>query len=785
MYRMLVTCSENSTEERSKMVDKKFAFMSQGCFADSCLADSAQYVLQCIHLKGNSNEQRSTKDNHVESIFMSYTENDLQFHKKEGKLCYKYKLYFIKNNVKNRGFFHSNVNIFFSFLHCSTAISSSFKTLFVDSQRRLIEDQQHVDLVSGIPLPHLTFIMQHILPVEMFLKNGFVDGHLFQQKGVFYHFLGSFQDNTEIFLRDISWTKKSNNSMAKIRRIVVLSLDKEVIYERGMQTWELMSGHLYVDCSETLPGYCRLKLPFFDSIDNNDSVVRLGSNLFQKKFAVPDRLHSQINMGFPYQIQCIGVRCFTFPFYHRWKKERQSGFPSHNVISSIVEEGCTLIPKSHPKSICPEIEWKFDFSMAEHIISKSLTNAQRHGFFVLKIMLDNIVHHLPFKTKHLKSVFLMACEEIPPNAWVKNFGGCVLYVLDSLVTCLKERFLPNYFIPENNLLDCFREDDVNTLCIIIEYIRIFPASVIQIVGEKHGYKFAANLIKRVLSQTKEFIVNKNFDVFLVELCLPLTVATAKIMARKGFYSVSFSILKRGLEQRMLLPDTNKKHASLSLCNLFESVLVEIKQNSSRVILASIYDENMGKDVSESIIKKNGFALQTFLPWAVDQWIGWLKIPEKSISHFTEIASFLYDYSKKEFWKQNSVLSELAISTAIRCIKELSTEDYLKVETFDSGSKEVRPQEQMIRKTLIPYYMHVFAVASLYRDVYVLRKYINEIENICKDFPELSSIASVTFQILGQPEKSRKYARMFDEYYYSRRRGKPNYILKQGMQFPNQ
>lgn len=105
MYRMLVTCSENSTEERSEMVDKKFAFMSQGCFADSCLADSAQYVLQCIHLKGNSNEQRSTKDNHVESIFMSYTENDLQFHKKEGKLCYKYKLYFIKNNVKNRGFF--------------------------------------------------------------------------------------------------------------------------------------------------------------------------------------------------------------------------------------------------------------------------------------------------------------------------------------------------------------------------------------------------------------------------------------------------------------------------------------------------------------------------------------------------------------------------------------------------------------------------------------------------------------------------------------------------------
>lgn len=259
----------------------------------------------------------------------------------------------------------------------------------------------------------------------------------------------------------------------------------------------------------------------------------------------------------------------------------------------------------------------------------------------------------------------------------------------------------------------------------------------------------------------------------MELCLPLTVATAKFMARKGFYGESFSILKRGLEQRLFVPDTNKKQESLSVSNLFESVLEKIKQKSSRVILASIYDENMGKNVSESIIKKKGFALQTYLPWAVDHWIGWLKIPEESIGHFTAIASFLNDYSKKEYWKQNSVLSELAITTAIRCIKELLTEDYLKVETFDSGSKEVRSQMQNIRKTLIPYYSHVFAVASLDRNINLLRKYIDEIENICKDFPELSSIVSVMFQILGQPEKCQKYARVFDEYYYSRVRGKPN------------
>lgn len=170
------------------MVDKKFAFLSQGCFADSCLADSAQYVLQCIHLNGNVKKQRLTKDNHVESIFMSCTESDVLFRNKEGKLCFKYTLFFKKQFLKWE-FLYSKENIFI-ILHCLAAISSGYETLFVESQRRLIGDQQHVDPVSGIPLPHLTFIMQHILPVEMVFKRSFVEGHLFQRKGVFLPFIG-------------------------------------------------------------------------------------------------------------------------------------------------------------------------------------------------------------------------------------------------------------------------------------------------------------------------------------------------------------------------------------------------------------------------------------------------------------------------------------------------------------------------------------------------------------------------------------------------------------------
>lgn len=91
---------------------------------------------------------------------------------------------FLKKQFLKLEFLYSKENIFI-ILHCLAAISSGYETLFVESQRRLIGDQQHVDPVSGIPLPHLTFIMQHILPVEMVFKRSFVEGHLFQRKEFF------------------------------------------------------------------------------------------------------------------------------------------------------------------------------------------------------------------------------------------------------------------------------------------------------------------------------------------------------------------------------------------------------------------------------------------------------------------------------------------------------------------------------------------------------------------------------------------------------------------------
>lgn len=186
---------------------------------------------------------------------------------------------------------------------------------------------------------------------------------------------------------------------------------------------------LYVDCSETYPGFYRLSLFSPNACRKRCDSEQFDPNRYQKALKVPDHLPSLLKLGDDDTIHCMGVFYSTFPFHRQWEGGRNRlNFPSQFLLSSISQLGCTLIPRSHPKSACPEIEWHFDFSMAEHTMFRSLTVLQLHGVFVIKVLLENITPTPPYETKFLKSVFLMTCEEVSFHCWETNFSGCLLYV---------------------------------------------------------------------------------------------------------------------------------------------------------------------------------------------------------------------------------------------------------------------------------------------------------------------------------------------------------------------
>lgn len=113
----------------------------------------------------------------------------------------------------------------------------------------------------------------------------------------------------------------------------------------------------------------------------------------------------------------------------------------------------------------------------------------------------------------------MVCEEILFRFWEMNFSGCILDVLRLLLFCLKGRFFFNYFMLKSNFIDFFREDDLISLCFIFEYICEFFVNVIEMVGEKYGYKYVFNFIKCVLFDGKVYFIMKSMSEVFCDLFL--------------------------------------------------------------------------------------------------------------------------------------------------------------------------------------------------------------------------------------------------------------------------
>lgn len=57
---MLVTNTEQNLGERTKHMDRKFTFMTQGNFPESHLAEPYQFVLQCISLQEDQKSRFTT-----------------------------------------------------------------------------------------------------------------------------------------------------------------------------------------------------------------------------------------------------------------------------------------------------------------------------------------------------------------------------------------------------------------------------------------------------------------------------------------------------------------------------------------------------------------------------------------------------------------------------------------------------------------------------------------------------------------------------------------------------
>jgi len=139
---------------------------------------------------------------------------------------------------------------------------------------------------------------------------------------------------------------------------------------------------------------------------------------------------------------------------------RPSGWPSNDVVELVVSGGHHLVEKPHPLHTGDDILWRISFSKAECYLIQSWMPEQRNIYHVLRQIKKNVVKacggssYTVLCTYHFKTLMLWQCENRPKEFWVSdNISAITAEIICVMIEWLIDKNFPNYFIPENNMLD--------------------------------------------------------------------------------------------------------------------------------------------------------------------------------------------------------------------------------------------------------------------------------------------------------------------------------------------
>lgn len=184
-----------------------------------------------------------------------------------------------------------------------------------------------------------------------------------------------------------------------------------------------------------------------------------------------DRPSSRNNYAHDY-VPCL--HCPKWPtMADSWsERKRSTDWPRKGLISDIIGSGCYVVPVSHHDNDNEpyHTEWRLSFSIAEKRLVHSLSIEQRQSYIITKLIMKQVIQELkdshlepPLEktpsSYHLKTIFLWKCEEKHSEEW-KNLLYSAVELLETFVVHLRRGNIPNYFVPENNMIGHINHQDL-------------------------------------------------------------------------------------------------------------------------------------------------------------------------------------------------------------------------------------------------------------------------------------------------------------------------------------
>ena len=155
-----------------------------------------------------------------------------------------------------------------------------------------------------------------------------------------------------------------------------------------------------------------------------------------------------------------------------WLK-RKRYWPDQSLVEKISSLQCYLLAKPHPFTTNKLLEWRFSFSSAELLLSSAIKPWQKQTLMVLKALRRKYLQEPKVVASyHLKTVLFWVLESLPVRIQESCPRGALLEkLLDKLISCVKAKNLPHFFIPANNMFSHYEDNDLNTVLSKVQDMR--------------------------------------------------------------------------------------------------------------------------------------------------------------------------------------------------------------------------------------------------------------------------------------------------------------------------
>ena len=354
--------------------------------------------------------------------------------------------------------------------------------------------------------------------------------------------------------------------------------------------------------------------------------------------------------------QIIAIPCSWPRCAGTWKaRPRREGWPSGTFVDAIQDGGCCLIGVAHKLSKSPETEWQFSFAVAEKkIMWEAVSANQKYCYVLFKALCLQALESSDLLTiDHLKQIFFYACERIPAEFWSSSIATCVLYMVDGLLKCLKEKNLPNYFVPSNNMVSYFSSQQLANIASDLERMRVQPVLYLRQISENGKLTHNGGyVIDKILDDIPNYKTHRSLRMSTLEVFVPINIEIAHKYITARQYGEGFNMMSQAYEERLAV---NTCDDSVPYQLFLSGALGGL--NHTDLMWFSVYaDRHSEGQIPMSIISEvcstdSTMKINQVLPDDVTAGYGRSLVPRENTHPLTsfcsEFAKFLYFTEKKE------------------------------------------------------------------------------------------------------------------------------------------